>query len=365
MDPDGLAADCDDVVAAINPDADEVCDDDDNDCDGVTDEDDAIDAPTWYLYDDGDGFGELSMPRRACGRPDGHVADNTDCDDDDELINPDADERCNLLDDDCDERIDNGVLGSGAACPAESCAEILALDESDGDGTYFLTGATAGVYQTHCDMTRDGGGWTFVGSLVNAGTRRWNSYLAWTGTSTFGTLADRRTAGTRVPSMFEVDAQDILIVTNEYAFAFFDLLGDTDFAAFLTAEYDPTDCSIEFLASGADWSEVLTAEQAAAQSFVVRPLDNNAWCFPDTNENAFIGIQFPTCCWTGGLGNTPGGQAQWRTHDLSLLQLSRLTPLRCAPAGEYPCNRNGYWFHYDSFCYDASCKVPWAEMYVR
>jgi hypothetical protein len=93
-------------------------------------------------------------------------------------------------------------------------------------------------------------------------------------------------------------------------------------------------------------------------------LDDNASCFPTTNENAIIGLELATCCWTSGLGNTPGGQASWRTHDLSLLQLSRLLPQTCT-AGAYPCNENGLRFNQSGFCYDTSCKVAWATMYVR
>jgi hypothetical protein len=152
--------------------------------------------------------------------------------------------------------------------------------------------------------------------------------------------------------------------TEEYAFAFDALIGDQEFATFLAAEYNTSACSTTFLASGADWSDVLTAAQMALQSFVVRPWDNNCSCFPGCNEAAMIGMQFATCCWTPGLGNTPNGQASWSTHDLSLLQLANINPTTCT-AGSYPCNGQGYYNPYGYNCYDESCKVTYAEMYVR
>ena len=97
------AGDCDDTQAAINPDAQEICDGLDNDCDDLTDDDDTVaDASTWYADTDGDGFGNASSSARACEHPSGHVSDDTDCDDTDGAINPDAQEICDGLDNDCD-----------------------------------------------------------------------------------------------------------------------------------------------------------------------------------------------------------------------------------------------------------------------
>ena len=61
---------------------------------------------TWYTDADGDGFGNASAPVDAVEQPNGHVADNTDCDDTNDAINPDAAEVCNLKDDDCDTEVD-------------------------------------------------------------------------------------------------------------------------------------------------------------------------------------------------------------------------------------------------------------------
>ncbi|MFT4975979.1 MAG: hypothetical protein ACI8S6_001874, partial [Myxococcota bacterium] len=103
--------DCDDLDPTSYPNADEVCDLTDNDCDGTTDEDDALDTETWHLDSDGDGYGDLDSTTAACPDatglgPTGYVADSTDCDDSEELVNPGAVEFCDDIDNDCDDIID-------------------------------------------------------------------------------------------------------------------------------------------------------------------------------------------------------------------------------------------------------------------
>jgi hypothetical protein len=100
------ADDCDDDDDAQHPGADELCNNEDDDCDGEIDEDDAIDAPTWYLDSDGDGYGDQATTMVTCDQPTGYVLDGSDCDDADALQYPGADELCNGEDDDCDGEID-------------------------------------------------------------------------------------------------------------------------------------------------------------------------------------------------------------------------------------------------------------------
>jgi hypothetical protein len=94
----GVDGDCDDTNAAINPDADEVCDDAgigvDEDCDGAAndaDDDVLVSTQTEYFPDeDGDGYGNGDAPTLACASPTGHVADGSDCDDEDAAVNPET-----------------------------------------------------------------------------------------------------------------------------------------------------------------------------------------------------------------------------------------------------------------------------------
>ncbi len=97
-----VGGDCDDGDDDAFPGADEVCDGEDNDCDGVADEPDALDATTWYVDGDHDGFGDPAVSQLACGAPTFHVANGDDCDDAAWQVFPGADELCNGTDDDCD-----------------------------------------------------------------------------------------------------------------------------------------------------------------------------------------------------------------------------------------------------------------------
>ncbi len=79
--------DCDDLDAAVNPGAVEVCDGKDNDCDGVSD-DDAKSKPTWYQDADADGWGDAGVSVVQCDQPSGYVDRPGDCDDTDASVYP-------------------------------------------------------------------------------------------------------------------------------------------------------------------------------------------------------------------------------------------------------------------------------------
>jgi hypothetical protein len=99
--------DCDDLDAAVNPGATELCDTVDNDCDGVVDEDDSADAATWFADTDADGYGDASNTAPACAQPTGFVSDATDCDDTTASRSPGESEICgDSLDNDCDGQVD-------------------------------------------------------------------------------------------------------------------------------------------------------------------------------------------------------------------------------------------------------------------
>ncbi len=140
---DGFVAeggDCDDDNPDIGPFSDERCDLIDNDCDGFIDESDAVDATTWWLDQDDDGFGGDDASTQACTQPPGYAELDTDCDDADPLVNPDAEEVCDPddTDEDCDGLADGEDPDAGGLIP-------WYLDQ-DGDG-YGIDGDAA----TSCD----------------------------------------------------------------------------------------------------------------------------------------------------------------------------------------------------------------------
>ncbi|MEC8379455.1 MAG: MopE-related protein [Myxococcota bacterium] len=117
--------DCDDNQAAAFPSNNEICFDNiDNDCDGSTDDSTSIDASTWFIDNDSDGFGNSASAVVACEQPIGHVPDNSDCNDSNGLVNPSAVEVCNTIDDNCD-----GVADENTAIDAQTW-----YFDSDGDG---------------------------------------------------------------------------------------------------------------------------------------------------------------------------------------------------------------------------------------
>ena len=99
--------DCDDSLGLVNPGADEICNEIDDDCDGVIDEDEAIDASTWYLDDDGDGYGLSDTTTVACEQPSGYAEEPGDCDDAEPEVNPGHVEYCDGIDNNCDGTLDN------------------------------------------------------------------------------------------------------------------------------------------------------------------------------------------------------------------------------------------------------------------
>jgi hypothetical protein len=116
--------DCDDSVAAINPNAVETCAEFDEDCDGFTNEGEGdtggagstLDTDTWYKDADHDGYGRDDETIESCDRPEGYVLDGGDCDDGNPDISPRETEQCDGIDNDCDTLIDDddpGMVGEG------------------------------------------------------------------------------------------------------------------------------------------------------------------------------------------------------------------------------------------------------------
>ena len=116
--------DCDDGDAAVNPGADEVCNDLDDNCDGEADEVGAVDGDTYYSDLDGDGYGSPIGEVTACSQPSGYVDQAGDCNDTSATSYPGADEFCDGLDNDCD-----GSSDEDDALDVETW-----YADSDGDG---------------------------------------------------------------------------------------------------------------------------------------------------------------------------------------------------------------------------------------
>ena len=136
--PDGYvnrSGDCDDGAASVNPGATEVCNGLDDDCRNGADEG-ASDAKPWFHDSDGDKYGDPGDREFACTAPANHVADNTDCDDDEPEAYPTNAEVCDTIDNDCNSKIDDN--------PTDPNTYYL-----DGDGdTYGLTSSTT----TNCSL---------------------------------------------------------------------------------------------------------------------------------------------------------------------------------------------------------------------
>jgi hypothetical protein len=111
LDGDGFSAaeDCNDNDASVNPGATEICDGVDNNCDETVDE--GVSTP-YYRDSDGDGFGDGSVSKDACEKPDGYVPNANDCDDTSGQAYPGNTEVCDSIDNDCDGTVDEEVSGT-------------------------------------------------------------------------------------------------------------------------------------------------------------------------------------------------------------------------------------------------------------
>ena len=159
--PAGFVADntdCNDTEAAINPNAQEVCDDADvdEDCDGDSDDADTSVDPagfsTFYADVDQDTFGDPNSTTATCDAPSGFVADNTDCNDDAAAINPNAtevcddgnvDENCNGDADDADAGVDQSTFSTFYAdADADTFGDPLTTNQSCDPTTGFVADDT-------------------------------------------------------------------------------------------------------------------------------------------------------------------------------------------------------------------------------
>ena len=115
--------DCDDNNNQSHPLATEYCDEIDNNCDGQVDETGTI---SFYLDNDGDGYGDANTSVLACSPPENYIEQSGDCDDTNSNIAPDQVESCDNIDNNCNGWIDD-------ADPSLQGGTTYYLD-ADGDG---------------------------------------------------------------------------------------------------------------------------------------------------------------------------------------------------------------------------------------
>ncbi|TWO32878.1 T9SS type A sorting domain-containing protein [Seonamhaeicola sediminis] len=147
--------DCDDTESTVYPGAPELCDGLDNDCDGLTDDDDGdiTGQSTWYADTDNDGFGDSSSSVLACDKPNGYVADNTDCDDTESTVYLGAPEICDGLDNDCANGVDDGLTFTTYYIDGDGDT----YGDENHSGTSFCSDPGAGYSLTNNDCD-DGNG---------------------------------------------------------------------------------------------------------------------------------------------------------------------------------------------------------------
>ena len=99
--------DCADGDIAVNPAATETCNGKDDDCNGVSDDENAVACETFFLDQDGDGYGKAGVSKCLCAATGAYSSKtSSDCNDTNGATYPGAPEVCNGADDDCDAQVD-------------------------------------------------------------------------------------------------------------------------------------------------------------------------------------------------------------------------------------------------------------------
>jgi hypothetical protein len=104
-------------------------------------------SSTWYIDNDGDGFGTNASTVNACSAPAGYASNSTDCDDTSSAINPGATEVCyNAIDENCSGGInENCTFGNVSIA---SASNFISVNENAGTVTVPVTMANATLNPT-------------------------------------------------------------------------------------------------------------------------------------------------------------------------------------------------------------------------
>ena len=141
----------------------------------------------YYADSDSDGYGDNDVNETACSPSVGYVANNTDCDDTNNAINPGETEICNGIDDDCSGVHDDGGVvfldyyvdadgdgyGQGAAfgfCEAPVSGWSLTTGDCDDGNDAINPGETeiCNGIDDDCSGVHDDGGVVFLDYYVDA-----------------------------------------------------------------------------------------------------------------------------------------------------------------------------------------------------
>ncbi len=155
--------DCDDGSASSHPGGIELCDTLDNDCDTFVDEN-ALDATTWYVDADDDGYGNPLTGTVSCSPISDGVTNGLDCNDDPATGGdnfPTNTETCDGSDQNCNSAIDEGFDSDGdgiTTCGTDGNLGNADDDCNDGDPNLFPGNPElCDAIDQDCDQVADNG----------------------------------------------------------------------------------------------------------------------------------------------------------------------------------------------------------------
>lgn len=116
-----------------------------------------------FIDADNDGYGDPATAEIGCEAPKGRVLDNSDCNDEDESINPDAEEVCDEVDNNCDDEVDEASCGGSSSGDESESSSGPATTDSDSttgpvDPTTAGSSGASGTDDTDDSAGADGDG---------------------------------------------------------------------------------------------------------------------------------------------------------------------------------------------------------------